>query len=67
MSPDFCPTEGLEMEDRGALGGDCGEGSPRVLEGGDPVAVVLVGGGKGGDAVVLAASTATEGFLLTDI
>ena len=62
MSPDFCPTEGLELDACGALGGDCGEGSPRVLEGGDPVAVVLVGGGKGGDA-----STAAEGFLLTDI
>ena len=62
MSPDFCPTEGLELDDCGALGGDCGEGAPRVREGGDPVAVVRVGGGKGGDA-----STAAEGFLLTDI
>lgn len=67
MSPNFCPTKKLELDSCGALGGDCGEGSPRVLEGGDPVAVVLVGGGKGGDAVVLAASTAAEGFFLTDI
>lgn len=67
MSPNFCPTKKLELDYCGALGGDCGEGSPRVLEGGDPVAVVLVGGGKGGDAVVLAASTAAEGFFLTDI
>ena len=31
------------------------------------MAVVLVGGGKSSDAVVLAAPTAAEGFLLTDI
>ena len=47
------------MEDCGALSDDPGEGSLCVVQGGDPVAIVL---GAGVDAVVVTASTAGEGL-----